>query len=468
MKRLNLNLPSPRAGPPLDEDFRPAVLANHAFLKGVRSSGERAPLRIAIERGQGHISAFDTEVYPTSHRLASLNLPYAERLVKALLWQRGGWRIIVGGPKEVGEHLNQVYAPDGDRSFDAEFMGNVFENPFAVEVTAADRVPTASERAVPLGRRLDGCRIGFDAGASDRKVCAVVDGEVVFSEEVPWSPRTQSDPEYHYQNIMAALRAAAAHMPRVDAIGISAAGIYINNRVMVASLFRGVPADVLEAKVTNLFLRIGKEWGDIPLEVVNDGEVTALAGSMSLGDNAVLGISMGSSEAGGYVNSEGNITGWLNELAFVPVDLSPTAPVDEWSGDRGCGSQYYSQEAVARLARTARIALDAEKSRAEQLEDVQQLAAEGDDRARLVFETIGCYTGYGIAHYADFYDIRHVLILGRVTSGLGGNIILSKAQEVLRLEFPHLYERIGLHLPDEAGRRIGQAITAAALPMIGE
>jgi len=71
-----------------------------------------------------------------------------------------------------------------------------------------------------------------------------------------------------------------------------------------------------------------KAWGGIPFDVVNDGEVTALAGSMALNDNAVLGIAMGSSLASGFVTPGGNLTTWLNELAFVPVDYREDAPCD--------------------------------------------------------------------------------------------------------------------------------------------
>jgi len=103
---------------------------------------------------------------------------------------------------------------------------------------------------------------------------------------------------------------------------------------------------------------------------------------------------------------------------------------------------------------------------AERLKFVQQRLHSGDARARRIFETIGCYVGYGVAHYADFYTLRHVLILGRVTSGEGGNIILQRAQEVMRTEFPQLAERVSLHLPDESSRRVGQAVAAASLPAL--
>jgi len=453
-----------RIKPVLHPKFAPAVLADRAFLKLVKESGKAVPFVIGLERGEGSISVYRTQVLDESHPAVALNLRYAERTLKMLLWQRGGWRVIVGGPKSVGEHLRHVYSPGGARAFDFEFMGGVYEKPFTVEITSPDNVPESQEGTMRLGRHLDGCRIGFDLGATDRKVAAVIDGNTVFSEEVVWDPRNAKDPSYHFNEIMAGLRSAANHMPRVDAIGGSAAGVYINNRPRVASLFRGIPKDLFEAKTTRLFLDLQQAWGGIPFVVVNDGEVTALAGSMSLNDNAVLGIALGSSQAGGYVTPSGEITTWLDELAFVPVDYDPDAPVDEWSGDGGVGAQYFSQQAVFRLAPVAGIQLDEKLGPADQLKSVQELLSRGDDRARKIFETIGVYIGYGVAHYADFYELKHVLILGRVTSGEGGSIALDKAQEVLRVEFPELAERVKLHLPDETTRRVGQAVAAASLP----
>ena len=457
-------LVKPQIVPPLDEGFRPASLANRAFRRAATESGESCPLVIALERDEGAISRHETVAFGGKRAGSGENFLHAERLLKTLLWQRGGWRVIVGGPREVGEHLKAAYAPGGARAFDANFMGGVYEHPFTVEVCDPSEVPPARERRVQVGGHLEGCRIGFDAGASDHKVAAVKDGEVVFSEETIWAPRTEKDPSYHFREIDGALRRAAEHLPRVDAIGVSAAGIYLNNQVKVASLFRGVPPDVFESRVKNLFLDIQRQWGGVPLEVVNDGEVTALAGAMTLEDKPVLGIAMGSSEAGGYVDGDGNITGWLNELAFVPVDFSPTAPMDEWSGDRGCGSAYFSQVAVIRLAAAAGIELDAGQTPAERLKQVQDLLASGDGRARKILETIGCYLGYAVAHYADLYDLRHVLVLGRVTSGEGGHIIVERAAAVLRQEFPDLCDRVLLHLPDESSRRVGQAVAAASLP----
>jgi predicted NBD/HSP70 family sugar kinase len=369
----------------------------------------------------------------------------------------------VGGPAAIAEHLARCYAPGGVRAFDFQFMGeDVYGQPFTIVACRPEDVPAEREQARALGRHLEGCRIGFDLGASDRKVSAVIDGRPVYSEEVVWSPRSESDPAYHFSEIMRALRTAAQKMPRVDAVGGSAAGVYVDNRTRVASLFRGVPKERYE-EVRNLFLRIRDELG-VPLEIVNDGEVTALAASMSLGVNAVLGVALGSSEAAGYVTPEGRITDWLNELAFAPIDYAPEAPVDEWSGDRGVGALYFSQQCVFRLAPRVGIVLPAEASLAQQLAHVQDQLERGSQAATSIWQTIGTYMGYGLAHYADFYDLEHVLILGRCTSGRGGALILEGARAVLTGEFPDLARRVELHLPDEKARRVGQSIAAASLP----
>lgn len=462
---MALILPTPRFIPPLDPDFRPASLAVRAFDAEVAAAGGGVPLVLGLERADGDLSRFETRVFAEDHPRFAANLPHVERLVKFLLWARGGWQLFVGGPLAIGEHLAQIYAPGGARQFDYHFLGQqVHQQTFTVIPCYASEVPAAREAGQALGRHLDGCRIGFDLGASDLKVSAVIDGEPIFSEEIVWEPVEQADPDYHYARIRAALKLAQSKLPRLDAIGGSSAGIYVADRPMVASLFRGVPAERYN-EIRTMFLRLRAEFG-VPLEVINDGDVTALAGAMSLEDDGVLGIALGSSEAAGYVDLRGRITGWLNELAFAPVDTNPQAPADEWSGDIGVGSQYFSQQCVFRLAPTVGIELPADATKAEKLKHVQSYLEAGHAGARQIWESIGIYLGYGLAHYANFYDLKHVLILGRVTSGIGGSIILERAKAVLAAEFPELARRVNIQLPDEKSRRVGQSIAAASLPAL--
>lgn len=365
---INLNeAAQPKMVPSLDPDFLPAALWNKAFLKAVTDSGQGVPFAVALQRDRGQVAVYQTEIFPSgkNEKQDRANFFYVERLVKSLLWVKGGWKIILGGSAQVGAALKKAYAPGGLRAFDAEFMSRVYERDFVVELAEYENVPPADEKSEEVGGHLDGCRIGFDAGGSDRKVAAVMDGEVVYSEETVWHPKIKDDPAYHFSGILDSVKKAARHLPRIDALGVSSAGIYINNRTMVASLFLKVPQDLFEAKVKDIYPRVAQELGGVPLEVRNDGDVTALAGAASLKDGKILGIAMGTSEAVGYVDQEGHLTGCLNELAFMPVDYNPRAMVDEWSGDYGCGVKYFSQDAVIKLAPAAGIELDPQLTPAE-------------------------------------------------------------------------------------------------------
>ena len=449
----------------LDPQFAPLSLVCREMREATKENGQ--DLVIGVERNKGYTTVYKTRVFKDGTGHDEENFNFVERMVKALLWVAGGFKVIIAGSEVIADKIKEAYSYGGTRDFDVHFMERVYETTFVVESRSLEDAPVEISGAAPVGRHLDGCRIGFDAGGSDRKVSAVIDGESVYSEEVVWFPKINSDPDYHYQGILEAMKTAASKMPRVDGIGISSAGVYVDNRIMVASLFLKVSDEDFEKKVKNMYIDVCKEIGEnIPIEVANDGDVTALAGAMNLNDNSVLGVAMGTSEAVGYVDPDGNITGWLNELAFAPVDFCKDAMVDEWSGDYGCGVKYFSQDGVIKLAPFAGIELDESLSPAEKLKVVQGLMKEGDERAAAIYDTIGAYFGYAIAFYAEFYDIKHVLIMGRVTSGDGGALLLERAQEVLDIEFPELAKKIQLHIPDEKSRRVGQSVAAASLPKV--
>ena len=446
--------------PALDPDFIPFGVWTDAYLKGAKK-----PVAIAVERDKGHISVRQTYIHGTPD-MAEADYRYIERHVKFLLWSIGGFRVSVCGCSDISKQLQEAYTAEGVRFFDYDFFQKLYERELEILDLPLNECPAPNESPRPIGGHMDGCRIGFDAGGSDRKVSAVINGECVYSEEVVWHPKTQSDPQYQFEGILDSFRTAASKMPRVDGIGVSSAGVFIGNAPMISSLFIKVPRSRWD-EVKTIYDRAAAEIGNVPVVVANDGDVTALAGAMGMDCGSIMGIAMGTSEAVGYVDKDKNVLGWISELAFAPVDLNEEAMADEWSTDIGVGCKYFSQDAVIKLAPKAGIEMDPELTPAEKLKAVQELMEQDDPRAQAIFETIGIYLAYTVVLYSKFYDVHHMMVLGRVMSGKGGECILKNCQLVLSDEFPALYEKIQVMLPDEKTRRVGQSVAAASLPDIG-
>lgn len=456
----------PKVKPVLDEGFVPAVLWRRAFNEQVAADPGAHDVQIALARLDGTTYRNDVRILSHEGENVALNIKYVERLIKFMLWAQGGCTIYIAGNDTLAAQIAEIYSETGARKFDWDIIGKgMFSQNIKVVATTAAEIPEEKAVAEPIGRHLKGNRIGFDLGGSDRKCAAVIDGEVVFSTEIPWDPYFKDDPSYQYDGIVDSLKLAAEHLPSVDAIGGSSAGVYINNEVRIASLFRGIKDEkVFDEVVRPMFKNlIEKEYPGIPYEVINDGEVTALAGSISLNSNSVLGIAMGTSEAVGYVDREGNVTTQINELAFAPIDYRENGPTDEWSGDDGCGVQFFCQQGVARLAPAAGFDIG-HLPFPEQLIEVQKAMVDGSEGAAKIYETIGTCFGYAIAHYAEFYHIETLIIMGRATSGPGGQVMIDKAREVLDIEFPELSKQINITQPDEKMKRHGQAVAAASLP----
>ncbi len=458
MNYLGINYELKHA-PKLDPGFIPFGVWMNEYEKGATQ-----PISIAVERNNGYISVRHGKIHGTE-AMAAADYRFVERYMKFLLWSIGGFRVYVCGCSDIAKKLQTAYTPGGERDFDFDFFQKLYERPLEIIDLPLNECPAPNESPVPIGGHVEGCRIGFDAGGSDRKVSAVIDGEVVYSEEVVWHPKTNPDPNYQYEGILDSFRTAASKMPRVDGIGVSSAGVFIGNAPMISSIFYCVPRDRW-GEVKTVYDRAAAAIGDVPVVVANDGDVTALAGAMGMNVGSIMGLAMGTSEAVGYVDKDRNVLGWISELAFAPVDLSEEAMQDEWSTDFGVGCKYFSQDAVIKLAPRAGIALDPALTPAEKLKAVQALMEKDDPRAKAVFHDIGIYLAYAIVQYSRFYDIRHMMVLGRVMSGKGGDEILSTCQSVLADEFPELSANINVQLPDENTRRVGQSVAAASLPDI--
>jgi predicted NBD/HSP70 family sugar kinase len=466
-RALNPFLPEPRVLPELDPAFRPAWSAWRAFEQRIAEARTSARLELALVREGGEVSVFARDLLPERHPDAEWNLHFAERLLKFLLWQRGAFRVMVAGPESVVRHLAETYAPSGARAFDAGFFAELYRRgDFCVEGCSTSALPRTLEIPRSLGGHLDGFRVGVDVGGSERKVAALIDGRSVFSDRVRWNPKAQADPAYHFAEIDDSVARAARHLPRIDAIGVSSAGIHVGQHTRVASLFRSVaPHDF--AKVEDLYLRVAEKWGVAALAVANDGDVAALGGALELGEGPVLGLSLGTSLAAGYVDSARGLSGWLNELSFASLDFAPDAPVDDaWSGDRGTLSHYLSQAGAVRLAGRARLTLEGARE-AEQFQHLQALARDGDPRALAVSASLGVYLGYTLLYLAEFYALKHVLIWGGVSAGPSGAALCDSALAVLAREAPALERSLTLHLPDPSKRQVGQAMAAASLPVLG-
>merc|ERR1719261_2050461 len=360
--------------------------------------------------------------------------------------------------------------------------------PFQVKIVGASELPAEKDTPQVCGKEANGNRLAFDLGKSDIKTVAIKDGEVLDSAETEWDV-TNPDPQYHFDAIVDAMkktieRAKAKGFGDIQAVGGSATGtVSGDNEATWCDIFPNVPPDVYKQKVVPIFKRMAKDIaGDVPLKVINDGEVTALAAVQKIKAGSVLGISMGSSEGGGYANKDGNLMGWINELCYIRLDLNPEAPTDPWTkgSHRGMSHMYLGQRGATKLAAKAGVQVPANyvyphpdmctikhEDHAQCLKLIQKAMADpaSEPQVRRLYETVGVYLGYGLAQYSEFYKIDHVMIPGRVSKGAGGDLMLNVAKKVLETEFPDL-PKIEFHTADDHFKAVGQCIAAAALPEI--
>lgn len=473
----------PKIPAPLDPNFCPLVLAKKNYMKMV--GGSPQSVEWALPRADG-CARYKLPVFADSHEDMECSVYLAGVLIQEMIWQRSAKCLMLAGPKKCCEMLKAAFSKGGAYEYEIMSMPNVCGTPdvaFEVKIVDVKDLPTGKDTPQVCGKDANGCRLAFDLGKSDIKTVAVKDGEVLYSKETEWDV-TNVDPDYHYKAIVDALNLAKASLPKVDAVGGSATGtVSGDNEATWCDIFPNVPPDVYKAKVVDIFKRMAKEVaGDVPLKVINDGEVTALAAVQKIGKGSILGISMGSSEGGGYANEDGNLNGWINEMCYIKLDLNPEAPTDPWTKGchRGISHMYLGQRGATKLAAKAGVKVPENyvyphpdmctikhEDHAQCLKLIQEAMKDPaqEPKVRQLYETVGVYLGYGLAQYCEFYKIDHVMILGRVSKGKGGDLMLDVAKKVLMAEFPQ-FGHIQFHTADDHFKAVGQCIAAAALPTV--
>lgn len=480
---MKVLLARPKVPAPLDPNFSPVILAKRQYLEAVKDCKDK--LEWALPRADG-CARYSLPVFPEKHADVDASVYIAGVLIQEMLWQRSASCLMLSGPAGICNALKDEFSVGGKYEFEIKSMPNVCGTPsvaFETSIVDAGALPESKDTPQVCGKDASGCRLAFDLGKSDIKTVAVKDNEVVYSKETEWDV-TNVDPQYHFDAIVAALKLAKETLPKVDAVGGSATGtVSGDNDATWCDIFPNVPADVYKEKVVDIFKRISKEVaGDVPLKVINDGEVTALAAVQKIKCGNVMGISMGSSEGGGYANADGNLLGWINELCYVRLDLNPEAPTDPWTkgAHTGMSHMYLGQRGATKLAAKAGVQVPANyvyphadmctikhEDHAQCLKLIQKAMADPaqEPTVRQLYETVGVYLGYGLAQYCEFYKIDHVMILGRVSKGDGGDLMLETAKKVLETEFPE-YANMTFHTADDHFKAVGQCIAAAALPTL--
>jgi len=476
-------LTRPSVPAPLEPNFCPFVLGKRKYMKHIAESsqlGAVSELSFVVERPGGCFGRDKLPVFAETHEGFDASVFIAGEAIRYMIWQRGGFKLLLSGPAKICEQLKEAFSPTGKYAFEATTMPQIYKEPWIVGIVSEKELPANKDVPVICGKEATGCRIAFDLGKSDVKCVAVKDGDVIDSAETEWDV-TNPDPQYHYDVIVKAMKAIAAKLPGpIEAIGGSATGaVSADSEATWCDCFPNVAPDLYKERVVPIFNDIAKnEFGGVPIKVINDGEVTAVAGGQMVGAGCLFGISLGSSEGSGYVDADGNLTGWINENAYNPFDINPEGAVNVWSPHRGDASMYLGQRAATRLAKKGGIDLPADMMpehpsmnaashvpHAQCLKKIQAAMKDPklEPQARKIYETIGVFMGYAIAQYCEYLDIKHVLILGRVTTGVGGDIMMEYARKVLAADFPELAD-IKFHTPTEHMKRVGQCVAAAALP----
>lgn len=408
-------------------------------------------IEIVLSRGKGLVYPFSLRINDDFEE----SYFHLKKVLFALLWTIGGSRFLFHCDSSFYSRFVGKIQKDEEVHASFKAIEKIYGEPvsfFLTEEIPFKTIKTAKRTLLPSG-----CRVGLDLGGSDIKVMALQDGKVLYSSEILWSPKTARDPSYHDSFIRSALKEAASYLPRVDAVGVSTSGVVEEEDLIYPSLFTSCSEKDKKEGIRVLLKEISHElFPNATFSLINDGDASALGASFLYEKDSVLGLSLGTSLAGGYVKN-GFLYPYLNELSKVPVNFSSFAKRHYQLGIKGSASEYLSQKGI--IALTEESGVELKGTLPEKLLMVQVLAEQGNDEVLQAYRTFGKRLGSCVLYFSLFLDFSCVFLLGRVLSGKGGETLLESANEYLASKGSELT----LFSADERFKRLGQAYVAACL-----
>ena len=97
MERYGINVNIQHV-PELDKEFIPILRFNQEFLKDAKK-----PVSVAVERADGQMATVHTFIHGTPEMLKADHY-YMNRLVKTILWMKGGFIIYLSGDQDTYEY----------------------------------------------------------------------------------------------------------------------------------------------------------------------------------------------------------------------------------------------------------------------------------------------------------------------------------------------------------------------------
>lgn len=409
------------------------------------------PFSLCLKRGEEISFPFAMKITPDYEESYS----YVKKALLTMLWMVGGDRLVFDGDKDFCGYLFSRASKDEELQRSFAEMSKIYGKDVRLEFGPVSLMASFPKRKIALSSK--GKRIGLDLGGSDIKVTALDEGKAVYTSEFPWDPKSATDCFYHIEHIKKALLEAERRLGGVDAVGISTSGVVAGDKLIYPSLFLSCDEKQKRYCITTIYKDIvASLFPDSSFFLLNDGDASALLSSYLYGADDVLGLSLGTSLASGYIK-EGALCPYLNELSKAPIDFSESAKSHYSLGIRGSASEVLGQKGIVSLTQAKDLFFAGNLP--EKLAQIQDRCKKGEEKAIACFEELGEMLGSAILYWSLFLPFSSVAVFGRVSDGNGGEIMRASALK----EITKNGKRIDFIKVDERFKRLGQSYLAALL-----